>query len=67
MGLIGGSNDSSAGFEHGEKLSGGTGANLKRVVDDEAGVVIYAADTTSGYTMTAVPLSETDLETDTDQ
>jgi len=64
MGLLGGSGNPNAGFEQGEKLSGGAGATLKRVVDEEAGVVIYAADTTNGYAMTAVPLDETDLEVD---
>lgn len=60
MGLIGGGSDKSAGFEQGESISGG-GGNCKRVVDEEAGIVIYAVDAPNGYGVTAIPKSETDL------
>jgi len=62
MGLLGGDGEN-AGFEEENKLSS---QNVKkRVIDEEAGVVIYAiSPPDEGYGITAVPIEDTDLEVD---
>lgn len=35
---------------------------MKRVIDEEAGVVIYAVDAGNSYAMTADPIEDTNLE-----
>jgi hypothetical protein len=64
MGLLGSDEDEpggglTAGFDPAESLSGLGKNNMKRVIDEQAGVVIYAIDDKSGYAMTAVPLEHT--------
>lgn len=54
--------ESTAGFSPADEISGGRGVAMKRVVDEEAGVVIYAVDAGNSYAMTAVPIEDTDLE-----
>ena len=57
--------DTEAGFEHVAELP--TYSSAYRVIDEEAGVVIWAVrDKTSGYGLTALPIEETDLELPTD-
>jgi len=61
MGLLGGDGEN-AGFDEADKLGA---AEKKRVIDEEAGVVIYAVSPqSSGYGVTAVPIEDTDLETE---
>lgn len=49
------------GFARAEQIN----QSGKRVIDEEAGVVIYAsAGGTGGYAMTALPIEETDLTLD---
>jgi hypothetical protein len=53
-----------AGFERGKKISSHV-ADTKRVIDEEAGVVLYAVKNLKkggGYGLTAIPIDETDLE-----
>jgi hypothetical protein len=66
MGLFGGDgggDEEKGGFTDANLLKGD---NAKRVVDEEAGVIIYAvADGQGnghGYGLTAIPIEETDLE-----
>lgn len=65
MGLLGGSggDEKKGGFTESDLLKGD---NTKRVIDEEAGVVIYAvADGQGnghGYGLTAIPIEKTDLE-----
>jgi hypothetical protein len=59
MGLLG-NDDDTAGFKDADKLGSAT---KKRVIDEEAGVVIYAvAPQSDGYGLAAVPIEDTDLE-----
>ena len=51
-----------AGFSPEDKLGGAGKGGMKRVIDEEAGVVIYAVDAGNSYAMTAVPIEDTDLE-----
>lgn len=55
-------NESTAGFSPADEISGGGGGAMKRVIDEEAGVVIYAVDSGNSYAMSAVPIEDTDLE-----
>jgi hypothetical protein len=65
MGLLGGGggDEEKGGFSESDLLNGD---NAKRVIDEEAGVVIYAvADGQGnghGYGLTAIPIEETNLE-----
>ena len=52
-----------AGFAEAEDIKGGT---AKRLVDEEAGVVLYAVAGIDGYGLTAVPIEDTDLEIESD-
>ena len=38
--------------------------SAKRVVDEEAGVVLYGLNHKGSFSMTAIPIDETDLEID---
>jgi hypothetical protein len=59
MGLIGG-NGKSGGFDEADSLNA---SEKKRVIDEEAGVVIYAVAPQGGwYGLTDIPIDETDLE-----
>ncbi|QGA82756.1 hypothetical protein [Halomicrobium sp. LC1Hm] len=51
------------GFRPRKNLEGGT---CKRVIDEEAGVVLYAVmvNGKEGYGLTAVPIEDTDLTLD---
>ena len=51
-----------AGFDEANQISGSGKHGMKRVVDEEAGVVIYAIDGGNTYSIAAVPLSDTDLD-----
>lgn len=62
MGLLGGSDYPQAGFEDGDQVKSGT---TKRVVDEEAGVVLYAwmeRNMAGGVALTAIPIDQTDLD-----
>ena len=50
------------GFAPADALGGAGKGGMKRVIDEEAGVVIYAIDAGNSYAMTSVPLEDTDLE-----
>jgi len=64
MGLLG-SDDSEdperGGFNPAYKLKGGY---ARRVIDEEAGVVIWAVKTKEGYGLTSLPIEQTDLSID---
>lgn len=53
--------NSHGGFEAPKKLSASPG-EFARAIDEEAGVVLYAYSSMNGYTLTAVPLKDTELE-----
>jgi hypothetical protein len=54
-------NESTAGFSTGGEL-GGFGKNARRVIDREAGVVIYSITYGDERSITAVPIGDTDLQ-----
>lgn len=56
---------SKGGFKPAEQISGGANiGNMKRVVDEEAGVVLYAIKERNTYALTAVPIEDTELGLD---
>lgn len=58
---------SRANFRRGDEIKGGSNvANLKRAVDEEAGVVIYAIKAGSAYSISTVPIKDTKLGVDED-
>ena len=59
MGLFGGPEET-GGFSEADALEAEA---AKRVIDEEAGVVIYAVSHGQGYGVTAVPLEDTNLGT----
>jgi hypothetical protein len=64
MGLFGDdSSDYGGGFKTAESL-GDNGGTAKRVIDEEAGVVLYAVMPSmhDGYGLAAVPIEDTDLQ-----
>lgn len=54
--------DATAGFEPADRITPHPPGESRRVVDSEAGVVIYATNGANGYGLAAVPLAETDLD-----
>lgn len=48
------------GFKEAEQFSGNQ--FYKRVIDEEAGVVLYGAGTNNAYGLAALPIEDTDLE-----
>jgi hypothetical protein len=60
--MFGGKSDR-GGFKEGEKI----GTTAKRVIDEEAGVVLYAVKYEgAGYGLAAVPIEDTQLSIDED-
>jgi len=68
MGLLGSDDNDDGqtqrgGFETAEELNKGF---KRRVIDEEAGVVIWAVRCNDGYGMTSLPIEQTDLTIDDD-
>ncbi|WP_224270684.1 hypothetical protein [Haloprofundus salinisoli] len=61
-----GENDRELRFASARPRDAGFSGTLKRAVDEEAGVVIYAYKSGNGAGVTAVPLSQTKLDGDSD-
>lgn len=58
------STDATGGFEPADSILPHPPGESKRVIDTEAGVVVYATNGSNGYGLAAVPLADTDLQSE---